>query len=93
MTEREWEACTDPGPMLRFLQHAWGLARRKEGRRGLWLFACGCYRRFWPLMTDLRCRLDALEDAGAAGPLLDHLRGPGLHVRGCAGLDAALGRR
>jgi hypothetical protein len=35
---------------------------------------------------------DALEDAGAAGPLIEHLRSPGAHVRGCHALDAVLGR-
>jgi hypothetical protein len=35
---------------------------------------------------------DALEDAGASGPLLEHLRSPGPHVRGCHALDAILGR-
>jgi hypothetical protein len=36
---------------------------------------------------------DALEDAGASGPLLEHLRSPGPHVRGCHALDAILGRK
>src|SRR5262249_50786855 len=33
------------------------------GRRKLLLFAAGCYRRFWPLLNDPRCRLlvEALE--------------------------------
>jgi hypothetical protein len=30
---------------------------------------------------------DALEEAGAAAALLDHLRGPGPHVRGCVVVD------
>jgi hypothetical protein len=35
---------------------------------------------------------DALEDAGCADPgLLGHLRGPGVHVRGCWAVDLALG--
>jgi hypothetical protein len=33
---------------------------------------------------------DALEEAGADSVLLDHLRGPGPHVRGCRALDAAM---
>jgi hypothetical protein len=36
---------------------------------------------------------DALEDAGCIDPeLLDHLRGPGVHVRGCSVLDLVLGK-
>jgi hypothetical protein len=35
---------------------------------------------------------DALEEAGCTDQgLLDHLRAPGVHVRGCWGLDAILG--
>jgi hypothetical protein len=36
---------------------------------------------------------DALEDAGCTnGAILDHLRGPGPHVRGCWALDLILGK-
>ena len=35
---------------------------------------------------------DALEEVGAAGELLAHLRGPGPHVRGCFAVDLAAGR-
>jgi hypothetical protein len=36
---------------------------------------------------------DALEEAGCANAdLLDHLRGPDTHVRGCWALDAVLAR-
>jgi hypothetical protein len=35
---------------------------------------------------------DALEEAGADTVLLDHLRGPGLHVRGCWLVDLLTGR-
>jgi hypothetical protein len=34
---------------------------------------------------------DALEEAGAHGELVAHLRSPGPHVRGCWALDLALG--
>jgi hypothetical protein len=34
---------------------------------------------------------DALEEAGAGGDLLSHLRGPEAHVRGCWAVDAVLG--
>jgi hypothetical protein len=35
---------------------------------------------------------DALEEAGAGGALLDHLRGPGEHCRGCWAIDLLTGR-
>jgi hypothetical protein len=49
MTEAEWLACTDPEPMLAFL-------RGKAGDRKLRLYACGCCRLVWPLLTDPRSR-------------------------------------
>jgi hypothetical protein len=42
--------------------------------------------------TLLMVLADALEEAGADRALLDHLRGPGPHVRGCWVLDLCLGR-
>jgi hypothetical protein len=42
---------------------------------------------------DLPILADALEDAGCAeASLLDHLRGPGPHVRGCWAVDLLLGK-
>jgi hypothetical protein len=35
---------------------------------------------------------DALEEAGAAGEVVEHLRGPGPHVRGCFAVGLCLGR-
>ncbi len=44
-------------------------------------------------VAELPVLLDALEDAGCADPtLLDHLRAPGPHPRGCWALDAVLAR-
>jgi hypothetical protein len=49
MTEAEWLACKDPTPMLKFL-------RGKVSERKLRLFACGCCRLVWYLLTDERSR-------------------------------------
>jgi hypothetical protein len=35
---------------------------------------------------------DALEEAGATGEIVAHLRGPGPHVRGCWAVDLLLGK-
>jgi hypothetical protein len=43
MTEAEWNACTDPVPMLTFLQTSGRASERK-----LRLFACACCRRLAP---------------------------------------------
>lgn len=43
--------------------------------------------------ADLPILADGLEDAGCAdADLLEHLRGPGPHVRGCWALDVVLGK-
>src|SRR4051812_17440902 len=44
MTEAEWLAATKPEPMLAFL-------RSKVSDRKLRLFACGCCRRMWDMLT------------------------------------------
>ena len=49
MTEAEWLDCTRPEPMLQFL-------RGKVSKRKLRLFACGCCRRIWRLLTHERSR-------------------------------------
>jgi len=49
MTEAEWLACTDPIPMLEFLQD-------KASDRKLRLFALVCVRPHWHLLIDERSR-------------------------------------
>jgi hypothetical protein len=49
VTEAEWLACTDTGPMVVFL-------RGKATDRKWWLFACACCRRVWHLLSDERSR-------------------------------------
>src|SRR4051794_39993632 len=45
MTEREWLACTDPGPMLEAL-------RGRASSRKLVLLGVACYRRVWDQLRD-----------------------------------------
>jgi hypothetical protein len=49
MTEAEWLAATGPEPMLEFLCD-------KASERKLRLFACGCCRRVWHLLTNEESR-------------------------------------
>jgi hypothetical protein len=45
MTPEEWNRCTDPAKMLKFLSG-------KPSDRTLRLFACACFRRLVPLLTN-----------------------------------------
>ncbi|MGL4554267.1 MAG: hypothetical protein ACRC33_24145 [Gemmataceae bacterium] len=60
------------------------------------LARAACADRLLPAGTLDPARLavlaDALEEAGASGDLLAHLRSSGPHVRGCWALDLVLGR-
>jgi hypothetical protein len=48
MTETEWLACADPIDML-------DEVRERVSSRKVTLFACACYRRLWPWLTE-ECR-------------------------------------
>jgi hypothetical protein len=71
MTEADWNSCTDPRPMLKFLCGLDGLVTRtlrslillrrpaltrRTSDRKLLLFACACCRRIWHLLSDERLR-------------------------------------
>src|SRR5882762_8624622 len=58
MTEKEWQAATDPAPMLAFL--AGQLSDRKQR-----LFACACCRRLWPHLPDGSRYLVAVSESYA----------------------------
>lgn len=61
MTEQEWLACTDPGPMLEFL-------RDRASDRKFRLFACACCRRqVWHLLDGRGQEAVNLADRMAQG--------------------------
>ena len=49
-------------------------------------------RRFLPNLQVASVLSDALEEVGASGDILAHLRSPGPHVRGCWAVDLVLGK-
>jgi hypothetical protein len=53
VTEAEWDACTDPKPMLEAL-------RGRASDRQFQLFSCGCCRKVWHLLT-AECSREAVE--------------------------------
>jgi hypothetical protein len=73
MTEAQWLSSTNPHEMLAFLNEMRpkgfgavlckiGLRQSKINSRKLFLFACACCRRIWPLLVDERSR-QAIETA------------------------------
>jgi hypothetical protein len=76
MTEAEWLACSDPKPMLDFLNWrappAWG----EVSDRKLRLFACACCRRVWHLAPhdDSRGAVEAAERFADGGGTAADLR-------------------
>ena len=50
MNEQDWLSCTDPTPMLRFLEE--GRVSERKGR----LLACAACRQIWRLLPDPRSR-------------------------------------
>src|SRR4051794_19754208 len=65
MTEDDWLVCTDPERMLDFLGDQASIRKRR-------LFACGCCRRIWHLLSyeGSRTALEAIEQDvdGLLGP-------------------------
>jgi hypothetical protein len=82
MTEAEWLATADPGPLLAFLRIHGQVAQRRCR-----LLACACVRRIWPLLADVTWRravevaeefAEGTQGIEALGDVLVGLRG------GCA---------
>jgi hypothetical protein len=71
MTEADWLAATDPDSMLAFLHDRGGVGERK-----LRLFAVGCCRRVWQMLTDERSRqaVEVAEQFADGAVTLEELR-------------------
>jgi hypothetical protein len=88
MTEAEWLSCTDPQPMLAFLQGR-GKTDRRAFRRKLRLFICACCHRVRDLLTADASR-KAVE---VAERFADGLASVGILAGARLGCRGAEGRR
>jgi hypothetical protein len=64
MTEAQWLTCTNPEPMLSFLNE------RDASARKFRLFACACARRLWSVMADDHARSIVVDAERFADGLL-----------------------
>src|SRR5262249_26765945 len=71
MTEEQWLTSTSLDAMLEHLRRQCRVAQRKAGRRKVRLFACGCVRRAWHLLSDERSRQAVLVAERYADGLAD----------------------
>ena len=77
MTEAEWLACTDPAPMLAFMEG-------KASDRKLRLFGVACCRRGWECLTDPKARrvLELVERAADGSGASKELRQASVYLAG-----------
>src|SRR5262249_15815504 len=100
MTRREWLACTDPNPMLRFLlgtdsprvQDVEAFPACKGSHRKLRLFACACYARVRHLLPNplARTAVEVAERCGDGEVAAEDLRLADVRLR--ESIDALEGR-
>jgi hypothetical protein len=71
MTEKEWLACTEPTPMLEYLDVNCLISDRKQR-----LFDCACVRRIWHLLLDEKGRkaVEVAERFADGRATIDQLR-------------------
>jgi hypothetical protein len=87
MTEQVWLASSDPAAMVEWLRRAVGMSGRKSR-----LFAAGCYRRVWALLSDeSRAAVETAERYAEGAATVGELAGV---ARGATGpVRSAVARR